>query len=234
MIPADSTCLSPHPCSLSIPLTMLIRCSPSVRRLPIRALKPVTGVNSSGAPPVEPEEESKKTVPFIPREFAKDTIEFFRQSSPHVKSLLDLVFSPVDAKVSEADRIEFEERTAQYNSELHRRRAAYAKHEEKAARVMFEAIRNLPEDLYDEAVRKGAMMPPDALQFHEMYRGQLMRESLSDWELVKLQTFSNLMHIRYSHSEAKKKHRDKFFISESAALNLRKERAKKEKNSAKQ
>ena len=203
----------------------IIRCSG-----PLRALKPVKGVNApmatSGGPP-----EEKMTVPFIPREFAKDTIEFFRQSSPHVKSLLDLVFTPpVTETASDEDLEEYERIVKEYETELANHRYRYNKHEEKAARCMHDAIRNLPEDMYEEAVRKGDMLPPESLQFHTMYKEQLMSESLSDWEQVKMQTFSNLMHIRYSHSEAKKKHKDRFFISESAALNLRKERAKKEKN----
>ena len=193
----------------------------------MRALRPVPGVN--GLPNAPEQEEEKRTIPHIPREFAKDTIEFFRQSSPHVKSLLDLVFSPAEPKDTPEDMKEFTAMTKAYEAEVNKRRAKYLKHEQVARRKMFDAIRNLPEDLYDEAVRKGSMMPPADLQFHEMYKDQLMKESLSDWELFKLQTFSNLMHIRYSHSEAKKKHREKFFISESAALNLRKERAKKEK-----
>ena len=200
-------------------------------RFPDRALKPVRGVNTPLHPSAPAPPEQKMTVPFIPREFAKDTIEFFRQSSPHVKSLLDLVFTPpVSETASEEDLKEYETMMKEYETELARHRLRYQKHEEKAARCMHDAIRNLPEDMYDEAVRKGSMLPPESLQFHAMYKDQLMRESLSDWELFKMQTFSNLMHIRYSHSEAKKKHRDKFYISESAALNLRKERAKKEKN----
>jgi len=211
-------------------MSVLIRQCVRVGRSPMRALKPVRGVNApltpSGGPP-----EEKMTVPFIPREFAKDTIEFFRQSSPHVKSLLDLVFTPpVSETASEEDLEEYERMVKEYETELAKQRYRYQKHEEKAARCMHDAIRNLPEDMYDEAVRKGEMLPPESLQFHTMYRDQLMADSLSDWEQVKLQTFSNLMHIRYSHSEAKKKHKERFFISESAALNLRKERAKKEKN----
>jgi hypothetical protein len=196
--------------------------------VPLRALKPVAGVNAPTQQAV-PDDDSKRTIPHIPREFAKDTIEFFRQSSPHIKSLLDLVFSSSDPKESRRDDKEFQRRTQEYEKELQERRKRYAIHELKASRKMFDAIRNLPEDMYDEAVRKGEQLPPESLQFHEMYKDQLMKESLSDWEMVKLQTFSNLMHIRYSHSEAKKKHKDKFFISEAAALNLRKERAKKEK-----
>jgi hypothetical protein len=192
--------------------------------VPVRALKPVPGVNMSQSKS-EPPEETKKTIPHIPREFAKDTIEFFRQSSPHVKSLLDLVFS----QKSTDGQTEFNKMTEKYTQELEQRRRRYKVHEERASRLMFDAIKNLPEDMYNEAVRKGEMLPPESLQFHEMYKDQIMKESLSDWELFKMQTFSNLMHIRYSHSEAKKKHRDKFFISEAAALNLRKERAKKEK-----
>jgi hypothetical protein len=197
----------------------------------MRALKPVQGVNAGypGATPAPVEE--KNTVPFIPREFAKDTIEFFRQSSPHVKSVLDLVFTPPVAETTnDEDYEEYQKNFAEYEKELTCVRARYARHEHLASRSMFDAIRNLPEDMYDEAVRKGDLLPPESLQFHEMYRQQLMGESLSDWEQFKMQTFSNLMHIRYSHSEAKKKHKDRFFISESAALNLRKERAKKEKN----
>jgi hypothetical protein len=206
------------------------------RSLPLRfALKTVPGLN---APPVEtgPPEETN-TVPFIPREFAKDTIEFFRQSSPHIKSLLDLVFSSPGFK--REDEISPEELEAleelksiesEYQKNLALAREKYETHLSKARRSMFHAIQNLPEDMYDEAVKKGEMLPPESLQFHEMYREQLMAENLSDWEMVKFQTFSNLMHIRYSHSEAKKKHKERFFISESAALNLRKERAKQEKN----
>ena len=214
----------------SLMTTTLVR-SVSRVRFTERALKPVRGVNTPQHPSAPSMPEEKMTVPFIPREFAKDTIEFFRQSSPHVKSLLDLVFTPpVTETASEEDLKEYETTMKEYESEFARHRLRYQKHEEKAARCMHNAIRNLPEDMYDEAVRKGSMLPPESLQFHVMYKDQLMRESLSDWELFKMQTFSNLMHIRYSHSEAKKKHRDKFYISESAALNLRKERAKKEKN----
>lgn len=215
-------------------MTIVQRCSSRVR-FPVRALKPVKGVNyggssqsssAMGGPP-----EEKTTVPFIPREFAKDTIEFFRQSSPHVKSLLDLVFTPpVQESATEEDFEEYEKMVKEYEIELEKHRIRYRKHEERAARSMHDAIRNLPEDMYDEAVRKGSMLPPESLQFHNMYRDQIMEEKLSDWEQVKMQTFSNLMHIRYSHSEAKKKHKERFFITESAALNLRKERAKKEKN----
>ena len=197
----------------------------SLLRTPTRALKPVPGVNTAFNQAGEPE-DTKRTIPHIPREFAKDTIEFFRQSSPHVKSLLDLVFSaaPLPAEDREVAR-----QTAEYEKALKERQQQFRAHEQRASRKMFEAMQNLPEDMYDEAVRKGEQLPPESLQFHEIYREQLMKESLSDFELVKLQTFSNLMHIRYSHSEAKKKHKDKFFISEAAALNLRKERAKKEK-----
>ena len=195
-------------------------------RTPTRALKPVAGVNTGFQQSTEPE-DTKKTIPHIPREFAKDTIEFFRQSSPHVKSLLDLVFSASALPAAE-DR-EVQKQTAEYEKALNERRLQFRAHEQRASRKMFEAIQNLPEDMYDEAVRKGERLPPESLQFHEMYGEQLKKDSLSDFELVKLQTFSNLMHIRYSHSEAKKKHKDKFFISEAAALNLRKERAKKEK-----
>ncbi len=208
----------------------LIRLS-RVRRF---ALKTVPGVN---APPLVSElPDEKKNVPFIPREFAKDTIEFFRQSSPHIKSLLDLVFSsPGFSKdIPEEALAALDAIDQQYMHALTDHRKKYETHVEKARRAMFHAIRNLPADMYEEAVESGEKLPPEALQFHEMYKDQIMKENyLSDGELVKWQTFSNLMHIRYSHSEAKKKHKDKFFISESVALNLRKERAKQEKNNAK-
>jgi hypothetical protein len=203
---------------------MLVRVTARVR-LPGRALKPVAGVNVPNQTTQEAD-DTHRTIPHIPREFAKDTIEFFRQSSPHVKSLLDLVFSAKDIGSGDKEVVKMR---AEYERALKERQDQFRIHEQRASRKMFEAIQNLPEDMYDEAVRKGEQLPPEALQFHEIYKEQLMGESLSDWELVKLQTFSNLMHIRYSHSEAKKKHKDKFFISEAAALNLRKERAKKEK-----
>jgi len=201
----------------------MLRCR-SKYIFPMRALQPVPGVNSSGASQSSSEEETRN-IPHIPREYAKDTIEFFRQSSPHVKSLLDLVFSTVNREDPE-----YLEKQAAFDKEVAAKRAMYKKHEERASKAMFDAIRNLPEDLYDEAVRAGPQLIPESLLFHERFKEQLVKEHLSDEELFKLQTFANLMHIRYSHSEAKKKHRDKFFISESQALNIRKERAKKEKN----
>lgn len=198
-------------------------------RTPLRALKPPASSQFQASPPPSDEDE-KKTVPFIPREFAKDTIEFFRQSSPHVKSLLDLVFSAKEQapSLSAEDQAEREAKTAEYLGKVEEARKKYRQHELRARRKMFEAIRHLPSDLYEEAVSKGDMFPPASLQFHQKYKDQL-KSRLTDWELVQMQTFANLMHIRYSHSEAKVKHRDRFFISESAALNLRKERAKKEK-----
>ena len=83
----------------------------------IRALKPVQGVNSvyPGAPPQTGPPEEKNTVPFIPREFAKDTIEFFRQSSPHVKSLLDMVFTPpIEETASDEDFEEYKALVEEY------------------------------------------------------------------------------------------------------------------------
>ena len=205
---------------------MLLRCR-SKCVLPVRALQPVAGVNKSEPSSSSSNEEESKKIPHIPREFAKDTIEFFRQSSPHVKSLLDLVFSPVNHQ-EDPEMLKIK---TEFEKAVEAKRSVYKKHEEKASKAMFNAIKNLPEDLYDEAVRKGhSSAVPESLLFHEMYKEQLMKEALSDSELFKMQTFANLMHIRYSHSEAKKKHRDKFFISESQALNIRKERAQKEKN----
>lgn len=73
------------------------------------------------------------------------------------------------------------------------------------------AIGALPRELYSEAVSAEPNVLPDFLKFNGRYRDQLMRapdegsstiRGLSQAEMVLLQAFQNLMHIRYPYINA--------------------------------
>jgi len=145
----------------------------------------------------------------------KETLEFFKDESK-VSALLDLIFSPLDPRETDTDRDEYQRRWELFEEEREVDEERYKSHEERANVLMFEAIRSLPEDLYDEAISPESVPLAESLQFHWRYRNQILRD-LADRDKKKLQVFRNLMHIRFPHSDAKARNPGLFWISESKA-----------------
>ena len=87
----------------------------------------------------------------------------------------------------------------------------YARHEKRADELCFNAIRELPPDLYREAIRSNITPFPKGLMFHSRYNSQLF-QSLSQDQLVQLQAFENLSHTRFPHSEVKRRSPHLFIV----------------------
>ena len=164
-------------------------------------------------------------VPYIPRELASDTIDFFR-NNVRMKAIVEYIFSGHDVKESPEDRAEYDEAESRMRSETEAIEAAFKVHEQRAQELCFKAIRELPAELYQEAVQKSRTPMPRQLMLHVMYNDQWFN-SLSEKELVRLQAFENLMHIRYPHSEMRKKKPELFWIPATQVVSRQKEMAMK-------
>mmetsp|Transcript_22261 Transcript_22261/g.39199 ORF Transcript_22261/g.39199 Transcript_22261/m.39199 type:complete len:209 (+) Transcript_22261:140-766(+) len=196
--------------------------SPAFRLLPQRALAQTKKKakkqqkKTAAAPEI-------KLVPYIPPELVKETREFFH-NQPRFKALLELVFSPSDAKETEEDRLEFEKAQAEFQTIADRAQRVYEAHETRAEERMWKAIRQLPEDLHSEAIASKTEKVPHALLFHVRHRDEIFR-SLHHEERRKLQCFHNLMHVRYPHSDEKKRNPQRFYIPENQVISRQKEAA---------
>jgi len=162
-------------------------------------------------------------VPYIPAELTKETQQFFGNSS-RFRGLLDLVFSPLEPQDTEDDRLEFEQVRAEFKTEASQALQAYETHEKRARECMWNAIRQLPEDLYDEAVASKPEPVPESLLFHERHRTEILR-SLREDERRKLQVYYNLMYVRYPHIEERRRNPSRFFIPETQVVSRQKEAA---------
>ena len=169
---------------------------------------------------------SEELVPYIPRELATDTIEFFR-SQPKVKALCELIFS-VDKtdQLGAADKAELETKTAELRQKRRQIDAAFRAHESKVQENIFAAIRELPPDLYFEAIQESKRPLPRSLLFHHRDEKQIFAR-LDERRLVELQAFENLMHIRYPHAEMRRRKPELFWIAASQIVSKQQELAMK-------
>mmetsp|Transcript_10367 Transcript_10367/g.22853 ORF Transcript_10367/g.22853 Transcript_10367/m.22853 type:complete len:214 (+) Transcript_10367:203-844(+) len=201
----------------------LIRTSCFTRlSLPLRAL----------APSKKKAKKMKKTAvaqqdiplaPYIPPELSKETRHFFNNQN-RFKALLDLVFSPVDPQDTEEDRRKYEEAKMEFDAMQAKMQSIYEAHERRAEARMWKAIHQLPEDLYEEAVRSKPDHVPEPLLFHQRHHKEIF-DSLNEDEKRKLQVYQNLMYVRYPHAAEKARNRDRFFIPENQIVSRQKEAA---------
>eukprot|EP00927_Polykrikos_kofoidii_P032958 TRINITY_DN27932_c0_g2_i1.p1 TRINITY_DN27932_c0_g2~~TRINITY_DN27932_c0_g2_i1.p1 ORF type:complete len:211 (+),score=38.62 TRINITY_DN27932_c0_g2_i1:79-711(+) len=164
-----------------------------------------------------------RLAPYLPPELTKETRQFFDHQA-RLKGLLELVFSPLEPRETEDDRLAFEEAKAEFDNFAGRARTIYEAHERQANESMWRAIKQLPEDLYDEAVASKTEKVPESLLFHVRYGNEIFR-NLDDDERRKLQSFQNLMHIRYPHSDEKARNPSRFWIPENQVISRQKEAA---------
>mmetsp|Transcript_16281 Transcript_16281/g.26025 ORF Transcript_16281/g.26025 Transcript_16281/m.26025 type:complete len:210 (+) Transcript_16281:133-762(+) len=175
------------------------------------------------AAPVE-----QRLAPSIPQELTKETRQFF-QSQPKFKALLELVFSPTNPKDTAEDQAEFELAKAEFDTMAAKARRIYEDQEQRANQRMWRAMLQLPEDLHAEAIASKPENVPRPLLFHERYRGEIF-QSLTSHEQRKLQTFHNLLYVRYPHSEEKARNPERFWIPENQVVSRQKEAAMNKKN----
>eukprot|EP00933_Yihiella_yeosuensis_P013929 TRINITY_DN12688_c0_g1_i1.p3 TRINITY_DN12688_c0_g1~~TRINITY_DN12688_c0_g1_i1.p3 ORF type:complete len:100 (+),score=23.65 TRINITY_DN12688_c0_g1_i1:417-716(+) len=89
---------------------------------------------------------------------------------------------------------------------------------------MWKAIQQLPEDLHEEAIASTPQKVPQSLLFHNRYRGEIF-QSLTMHEQRRLQTFHNLLYVRYPHSEEKSRNPSRFWVPETQIVSRQKEAA---------
>ena len=169
---------------------------------------------------------NQELVPYIPRELATDTIEFFR-SQPKIKALCELIFG-VDKtnNLADSDKAELEAKAHALDENRRRFDSAFRAHESRLQENIFAAIRELPPDLYHEAIQQSRRPLPRPLLFHTRYDKQIFAR-LDDRRLVELQAFENLMHVRYPHAEMRKRKPELFWISASQIVSKQQELAMK-------
>jgi hypothetical protein len=100
----------------------------------------------------------QRYLPYLPPELTKDTTKFLH-SDPCCKDLLSLVFSPAEKSVehpspidNEEDRKEYEVKRAEYLRRRMRFKALLRENARMLEKSTFDAVENLPADLYAEAV----------------------------------------------------------------------------------
>eukprot|EP00416_Gambierdiscus_australes_P015227 CAMPEP_0171060712 /NCGR_PEP_ID=MMETSP0766_2-20121228/3996_1 /TAXON_ID=439317 /ORGANISM="Gambierdiscus australes, Strain CAWD 149" /LENGTH=208 /DNA_ID=CAMNT_0011516315 /DNA_START=54 /DNA_END=680 /DNA_ORIENTATION=- len=195
--------------------------SSAFRVLPQRAL-----AKTKGKKPVQKKAAvtpDVRMVPYIPQELTKETRQFF-QNAPRFKALLDLVFSPLDSRDTEDERLEYENARLDFKTFAEKAQQVYLAHERRANERMWRAIQQLPEDLHLEAVASKPELVPQALLFHERHRYEIF-SGLNDMEQRKLQCFHNLMHVRYPHVAERKRNPQRFMIPENQVISRQKEAA---------
>ncbi|CEM04118.1 unnamed protein product [Vitrella brassicaformis CCMP3155] len=167
-----------------------------------------------------------RLLPYVPQEHVKDTIQFLGNKD-RLRALLDVIFSPHDPTDTDEQRAHFQRRFEAHERHRQLESELYEGHEAAARERMWEAVQQLPEDLYDEATASEDEPLPEALQFHHMYRQQLMDREMSAAELRKLQCFMNLSFVRFPHRDVKRRTPDVFWIPETQAISRQKEAARK-------
>ncbi|KAF8822559.1 hypothetical protein IE077_003461 [Cardiosporidium cionae] len=161
-------------------------------------------------------------VPYLPPSFLSSTIKFL-EDKDKLRYLLQLLYSPKDSHDTSEDRCVYQRQFERYSEIKESVEKCSRHHEEIAAAHVAKAIKNLPSDLYEEATQSEPQPLPDELKFHEMYRKQLFDNELSSYEMKKLQTFQNLMHVRFPHTNAKREQPHLFWIKENLAMSRQKQ-----------
>lgn len=173
--------------------------------------------------------QSNVYIPHIPASLAKPTVAFFGHKH-RLKALLDIIFSPRTPQDTQEDRDEYQKRWEAYHSRRKNDEQRYSNHERKSNFRMMNAIRNLPADLYEEAIQSESVPLPSALQYHTMYRTQLLQSEYTNVRRLELlQIFQNLSKTRFPHIHIKRRNPNIFWLPQSKALTRQKEASAKRK-----
>ncbi|BAM40693.1 conserved hypothetical protein [Theileria orientalis strain Shintoku] len=160
--------------------------------------------------------------PYIPPNLVVDTVNTLKDRES-LSEILDLIYSPLSPLDTEEDRKLYQKTYEAYRIYKNKLKEKLRERELYIQSQMHEAIENLPENLYDEAVKSESEPIPEELTFQKAYREQLINEHLSDYEIEKLDTFRMLMYLRYPHTEAKIKNPGLFWLEEKKMISRQKQ-----------
>lgn len=209
---------------LHIPcLPALLRLSPGISCLPLR--KP--------AKPSKPSKDKEKRkaqqtvgitryVPYIPPALVTDTVSSLKDRES-LAEVLDLVCSPIAPSDSQEDRQLFQATKEAYRTFQEALGQKYLERELLIHDNVLDAIQNLPEHLYDEAVSSESEPMPEPLTFQKAYRDQLINNGLSDFEIRKLDAYRLLMYLRFPYLDVKARQPGLFWLEEKKAISRQKQ-----------
>ncbi|XP_951796.1 uncharacterized protein TA15845 [Theileria annulata] len=214
-------------CELPILLTTVIRPVQICNQIPLRkAPKPKT----------KPKPKQQETVgvtryyPYIPPNLIVDTVNSLKDKES-LSEILDLIFSPLSPSDTIEDRKLYQKTYNIYQLYKKKIIEKYKERESYVKSQMFDAIENLPENLYDETVQSETEPIPEELTFQKAYREQLINKHLSDYEIEKLDTFRMLMYLRFPHTETKLKNPGLFWLEEKKMISRQKQASLLSRNS---
>ncbi|KAI4838001.1 hypothetical protein MKS88_003423 [Plasmodium brasilianum] len=160
-------------------------------------------------------------LPYIPPAYVVDTVSFFKDKSK-VDNLLSLIFSPKNSTDTYEDRKEYQKKFEMYQILKEREEKKYEKHLEKMKEKVYKSIENLPEELYDESIKKGDLFDHKEIQFGLKYENELLKH-LNIYKKKLLHVYKILLYLRYPFYLIKKKNPMLFYISESKAVSRQKQ-----------
>lgn len=205
----------PAPC-----LVGLLRVSPGRSCLPLR--KPAKPGKEKEKRKAQPTVGVTRYVPYIPPALVSDTVGALKDRES-LSEVLDLVCSPVAPADTKEDRELFQQTAEAYRAFQEALQERYRERELLVQNNILEAIQNLPEHLYDEAVSSETEPMPESLTFQRAYRDQIINTGLSDFEIRKLDAFRLLMYLRFPYLDVKARQPGLFWLEEKKAISRQKQ-----------
>ncbi|GIX62304.1 uncharacterized protein BcabD6B2_17390 [Babesia caballi] len=201
-------------------LAAVTRISPGNCRVPMR--KPAKPGKEKDKRKAQPTVGVTRYVPYIPPALVSDTLSALKDRES-LAEVLDLVCSPAAPADSEEDRALFQRVSEAYRTHQEARNERFSERELRIRDNVLEAIHNLPEHLYDEAVRSESEPMPEALTFQHAFRAQLIDSELSDFEVGKLDAYRLLMYLRFPYLDIKARQPGLFWLEEKKAISRQKQ-----------
>ncbi|CRG97373.1 conserved Plasmodium protein, unknown function [Plasmodium gallinaceum] len=200
------------------------RVSCSLSFIPMRA--PTKKKNIQEKKKKEDTDEKEKLsetryLPYIPPAYVVDTVSFFKDKNK-LDNLLSLIFSPKNSTDSYEDRVEYQKNFEIYQILKEKEENKYEKHLERMKEKIFKSIENLPEELYDESIKRGDLLDNKEIQFGLKYENDLVK-NMNVYKKKLLHVYKILLYLRYPFYLIKRKNPLLFYISESKAISRQKQ-----------
>ncbi|EKX73451.1 conserved hypothetical protein [Theileria equi strain WA] len=161
-------------------------------------------------------------LPYLPPGLVVDTVKSLKERES-LSEILDLIFSPLKPTDTQEERVLYQNVYSSYKAYKQKIADKYLERQLFVEKEIFEAIQNLPENLYDEAVQSETEPIPEELTYQRAYRDQLINSELSDFEVDKLDAYRMLMYLRFPHLDIKKRSPGMFWIEEKKAISRQKQ-----------
>ncbi|GFE52658.1 hypothetical protein BaOVIS_000620 [Babesia ovis] len=209
------------PFSHTVPcLSAITRISPAICRVPLR--KPAKPAKKDDRKKAQPTVGITRYVPYIPPALVSDTVGALKDRES-LAEILDLICSPIGPTDTFEDRELYQRVVEAYRSYRDTVNKRFIDRELQIRENVFEAIHNLPEHLYDEAVKSESEPMPESLTFHQAYRSQFINDELSDYEISKLDAYRLVMYLRFPYLDIKARQPGLFWLEEKKAISRQKQ-----------